>query len=89
MGEGEKGMIGFSKTLTKSVVICGVQTLAQLSCRWFLALHKSAIAKIKVGVSTAINVFTDVGAIGKLDPLYLIKTEIPAERIKTLSRKFA
>ena len=82
-------MIGFSKTLTKSVVICGVQTLAQLNCRWFLALHKSAIAKIKVGVSTATIILTDVAATGNLGPPYLIKTEIPAEKIKTLRRKFA
>jgi len=75
-------MIGFSKTLTKSVVICGVQTLAQLNCRWFLALHKSAIAKIKVGASTAISVFTDVGATGKLDPPYLIKLKYQQRGLK-------
>jgi hypothetical protein len=80
--------ISYVDWMTKLVVICEVQILVQLGCRWFKTRHESAIAKIKDGVSTAISVFTDVGAIGKLDPPYLIKTEIPAERIKTLKRKF-
>jgi hypothetical protein len=51
--------------------------------------HKSAIAKIKVGVSIAMIELTDVAATGKLGPPYLIATEIPTERIKTLRTKFA
>lgn len=47
------------------------------------------IAKTKGGVSTAIKVFSDVGAIAKPGPTYLIKTEISAEKIKTLRMKFA
>jgi hypothetical protein len=47
------------------------------------------IAKIKLGVSTAINAFTDVAPTGKLGPPYLIRTETPRERMKTLRIKFA
>jgi hypothetical protein len=42
-----------------------------------------------VGVSTAIRTLTDVAVTGKLGLPYLIKTETPAERIKTLRIKFA
>jgi hypothetical protein len=47
------------------------------------------IARIKLGVSTAISALIDVASTGKYGPPYLIKAEIPAERIKTLRIKFA
>jgi len=64
------------------------QIFAQLGCRCFHDRHENAIAKIKLGASTATRALIAVGATGKLGPPNLIKTETPAERIKTLRRKF-
>jgi hypothetical protein len=61
----------------------------QLSCRYFPALHTSAIARINTGANTTINALTDVAATGRLGPPYLIKTEIPAESRKTFRIKLA
>ncbi len=53
----------------------------------FLDLNQSAIARTKVGVSTAISALTEVASTGKYGPPYLINAEIPAEKIKTLRIK--
>jgi hypothetical protein len=44
---------------------------------------------MNTGARTAIKALTDVAAMGRLGPPYLIRTEIPAESRKTLRIKFA